>query len=71
MFNDDSSKNSYVEIAINVLSEALQKLHEHDYSSAQVMVAVARQILEDLQLDFDQHFQVEEKLKQILNQSLK
>ena len=71
MFNDDSSKNSYVEIAINVLSEALQKLHEHDYSSAQVMVAVARQILEDLQLDFDQHFQVEEKLKRILNQSLK
>ncbi|PZV14070.1 MAG: hypothetical protein DCF22_09575 [Leptolyngbya sp.] len=71
MFNNDSSKISYVEIAINVLSEALQKLYEHDYPSAQVMVAVARQVLEDVQLDFDQHSQVEEKLKQLLNQSLK
>jgi predicted component of type VI protein secretion system len=34
------------------------------------MVAIARQVLEDLQLDFDQHSQVEEKLKQLLNQPL-
>jgi hypothetical protein len=70
MSKDDLSKISYVEIAINVLGDALQKLQEHDYTSARVMTAVARQVLEDLQLDFDQHFQVEEKLKQLLNQSL-
>lgn len=71
MSNDDLSKISYVEIAINVLSGALQKLHEHEYASAQVMVSVARQVLEDLQLDFDQHSQIEEKLQKLLNQSLK
>ncbi|UBF30013.1 hypothetical protein K9N68_38080 (plasmid) [Kovacikia minuta CCNUW1] len=66
MFSDDSSKISRIEIATNVLNQALQQLHEHDYASAQVMVAVARQVLEDLQLDFDHHSQVEAMLKQFL-----
>lgn len=71
MFSDDLSKVSRVEVATNVLNQALTKLYEHDYTSAQVMVAVARQVLEDLQLDFDHHFQVEERLKQLLKQSSK
>jgi flagellin-specific chaperone FliS len=54
MFNDDS-KISRVEVAIDVLNQAKQQLQEHDYPSAQVMVALARQILEDLQLNFDLH----------------
>lgn len=68
MFNDDS-KISRVEVATHVLNRALQHLREHDYTSAQVMVALARQVLEDLQLDLDLHFQSEEMLKQLLNQS--
>lgn len=71
MFSDDSSKIYRVEVSINVLSQALQKLHGYDYTSAQVMVALARQVLEDLQLDFDIHFQVEEMLERLLKQSLK
>jgi len=70
MFND-GSKISRVEVTINVLNQALQQLHEHDYASAQVMVALARQVLEDLQLDFDLHFQSEEMLRQLFNRSLK
>lgn len=70
MFNDDLSKISRIEVTIDVLSQALCRLHEHDYPSAQVMVAIARQALEDVQLDFDLHFQAEEMLEQILNQSL-
>lgn len=66
MFSDDLSKVSRVEIAVNVLNRAIQQLREHDYASAQVMVALARQALEDLQLDFDRHFQVEGLLKQSL-----
>lgn len=69
MFSNDSSKISRVEVATNVLNRALQQLHEHDYASAQVMVALARQVLEDLQLDFDLHFQSEEMLKQLFNHS--
>lgn len=69
MFSDDSSKISRIEIATNVLSQALEKLHEHDYVSAQVMVAVASQVLEELQLDFDHHFQIEARLKQLLKSS--
>lgn len=71
MFSDDSSKTARVEVATNVLNQALCKLHEHDYASAQVMVAVARQMLEDLQLDFDRHFQTEARLKQLLKPSFK
>ncbi|QZZ19804.1 hypothetical protein J5X98_21365 [Leptothermofonsia sichuanensis E412] len=71
MFSDDLSKVSRVEVATHVLNQALEKLYEHDYTSAQVMVAVARQVLEDLQLDFDHHFQVEARLKQLLKQSSK
>lgn len=66
MFSDDLSKTSRVEIAINILNQSLQQLREHDYASAQVMVALARQSLEDLQLDFDHHFQIEKLLKQSL-----
>ncbi|PSB21976.1 hypothetical protein C7B65_00745 [Phormidesmis priestleyi ULC007] len=69
MFSDDLSKVSRVEVATHVLSEALQKLHEHDYASAQVMVAIARQALEDLQLDLDRHFQIEGMLQKLLKQS--
>lgn len=71
MISDESSKTSYIEVSINVLSQALSYLHEHDYASAQVMVAVARQMLEDVQLEFDSHFQVEEMLKQLLNSTFK
>ncbi len=71
MICDDPSKISYVEVSINVLNQALSYLYEHDYASAQVMVAVARQMLEDVQLEFDSHLKVEEMLKQILDSTLK
>lgn len=71
MFKDDSSKAERVEVAIHVLTQALQELRKHDYASAEVMVAVSRQIIEDLQLDFEQHFQVQEMLKQLLKRSIR
>jgi len=70
MFSDDSSKIDRVEAAIAALNKALQKLHEHDYISAQITVAFARQVLEELQLDFDLHFQAEELLEQFLQSPL-
>lgn len=70
MFSDDSSKISRVEIATNVLNQALDKLYEHDYSAAQVMVAVAKQVLDELQEDFERHFQIEVRLKQLLKPTL-
>lgn len=66
MFTDNLSKIGKIEIAINVLNNALEQLNEHDLNSAQVMVAVARQMLEDLQIDFDSHCKIEDMLKQIL-----
>jgi len=59
-----------VEVAINVLNQAMQFLKEHDYTSAQVLVSLSRQILED-SLDFDRHLQVEATLKLLLKLSLK
>ena len=71
MFSNDLSMISRVEVALNALDLTSQQLSEHDYTSAQVMVALARQVLEELQLDFDRHFQIERTLKQLLKQSLK
>ena len=71
MFSKDFSKVECVEITINVLVQALQQLHEHDYVSAQVMLAIAMQTLEDLQLDFERHLQVEGRLNLLLKQSLR
>ncbi len=63
---DTLSKVESVKVAINVLNQALKQLNEYDYSSAQVMVAIARQTLDELQLDFGSHFRVEGMLQQIL-----
>ena len=51
---DESSKISDVEV-INVLRQALQSLTRHRFQ-------------ENLQLDFDHYFQIEEQLKQVLTQ---
>lgn len=71
MISNDSSKAKQIEVAVSILNQALNKLHEHDYVSAQVMTAVARQMLDDLHQEFEHHFLIQEKLKQILNQPSK
>jgi histidinol dehydrogenase len=69
MSNDDYSLISEVEVVINVLTQAKQFLNEHDYASAQVLVSLSRQVLEDLQPDFERHLQIEATLKQLLTRS--
>lgn len=64
--SDESSKLIFVKFAINVLKQAQQDLYDDNYESAHVMVLVAKQVLEDLQTDFDCHFKTEKLLKQIL-----
>ncbi|MDX2228262.1 MAG: hypothetical protein NW220_01400 [Leptolyngbyaceae cyanobacterium bins.349] len=69
MVNNESPKVSSVEFAINILKQAQQNLYDYDYNSAQVMIIIANQVLEDLRIDFDHHFKTEEMLKQLLSQS--
>jgi hypothetical protein len=71
MVSNESSKTKQVEVAIGILNQALNKLLEHDYVSAQVMTAVARQMLDDLNQEFEHHFLVQERLKRILNRPSK
>lgn len=66
MFSGDLSKVGYVEAAINILIQALERLDEYDYASAQSMIAIAKNMLDELQLDLDRHFEVEEMLKHVL-----
>jgi pyruvate formate-lyase activating enzyme-like uncharacterized protein len=66
MLGDNSSRVERVELAINMLSQALNRLHQHDYATAQVQVAMACQVLEEVQLDFDLHWQVKSMLEQLL-----
>ena len=63
----NGSKLNDVETSINVLNQAVQLLKEHDYAAAQTMIAVARQMLEDIQIEFDHHLKVEAALRTLLN----
>lgn len=69
MFGDDLSKAERVELTIGILNQALEKLHKYDYSSAQARISFARQVLEEVQLDFDLHFQAEELFEELFNRS--
>jgi hypothetical protein len=71
MFNGNLFKLNWIKATINGLNQALQHLYEHNYTSAQIRVALAQPMLEELQLDFNLHFQAEEMLEQLLKQSLK
>lgn len=70
MPGDESIQIKTIEASIQVLNQAIQKLSNHDYASAQVMVGVSKQLLEDVQLEFASHLKVAKTLKQILKQSL-
>jgi len=65
IFADDSSPIDRVQSAIAALGQALQRLYEHDDVSAQIDVVSVRQVLEELQLDFDLHFQAAERLERL------
>lgn len=69
MFDAGTSKVQCIETATHVLNQALQHLYAHDYAAAQVMVAIARQMLEDVQQAFDDHLAIEGMLKQMLNRA--
>lgn len=71
MFSKDLSQASRVEVALTALSQARQHLDEHNYASAYFTVGIAKQTLEELQLDFDRRFQAERTFKQLLKQSPK
>lgn len=66
MLGDNISKTDRLERAISVLNQALQKLQDHDYTAAQSQVAFARQVLEEVQLDFDLQLQATIMLDQLL-----
>jgi hypothetical protein len=67
IYNTDSSKVQLLETASHVISQALDYLHDNNHDCAQVMVAIARQMLEDAQEDFNNHLAIERMLRQMLN----
>lgn len=66
MLADDSSRVERVELAIDVLNQALNKLRQHEDAVAQIQVALACQILEEVQIAFDLHWQAKLMLEQLL-----
>ena len=64
--DEESSKITRLEIVLDILNQVAQKIRTHDYASAQVMVGVTLQVLEDLQLDLELHSQVERQLRKML-----
>lgn len=60
---NDSSKAIVVQQSISILNQAVNKLQENDYVSAQVMVGVAKHLLDEVQTDLDHYLTIQRLLK--------
>ncbi|HEY9300175.1 MAG TPA: hypothetical protein VIQ31_28185 [Phormidium sp.] len=60
---NDSSKALVVQQTISILNQAVNKLQENDYVSAQVMVGVAKQLLNEVQTDLEDYLTIQKMLK--------
>lgn len=65
----ESPKILLTKEAIQILSQAMHKIDENDLFSAQVMVGVALQYLENLQVDITTHLSLEKRLRDTLKSS--
>lgn len=63
---NDSSKTIEVQQTIHILNQAVNKLQENDYVSAQVMIGVAKQLLNEVQTDLEQYLTIQKILKDAL-----
>ncbi|OKH36834.1 hypothetical protein NIES2119_15550 [[Phormidium ambiguum] IAM M-71] len=60
---NDSSKAIVVQQSISILNQAVNKLQENDYVSAQVMIGVAKHLLDEVQIDLDHYLTIQRLLK--------
>jgi len=60
---NDSSKAMVVQQSISILNQAVNKLQENDYVSAQVMIGVAKHLLDEVQTDLDHYLTIQRLLK--------
>ncbi|MBL1176065.1 hypothetical protein [Pantanalinema sp. GBBB05] len=68
MTRDDSPRTASVKHTVSILNQVADKLHDNDPVSAQVMVGVAIQILENLKTDLESHLATEKMLRQLMSQ---
>lgn len=60
---NDSSQGFVVQQSITILNQAVNKLQENDYVSAQVMIGVAKHLLDEVQTDLDHYLTIQRLLK--------
>jgi hypothetical protein len=64
---DDSPRTASVKHTVSILNQVAQKLDDNDPVSAQVMVGVAIQILENLKVDLESHLDTERMLRKLIS----
>ncbi len=65
---NDSPQITSVQRTVSILNQVIEKLDENDTASAQVMVGVAIHLLENLNVDLNQHLIVQHTLRELLRQ---
>ncbi|HEY9753066.1 MAG TPA: hypothetical protein V6C46_08940 [Coleofasciculaceae cyanobacterium] len=68
MLESNTQKSKSIQYSIEILQQALEKLENHDYVSAQVMVGIAHHILDDVQLDLNCFLVLKLQLNELLKQ---
>lgn len=67
--SEDSPKSLLVREVVNILNQTIDKIDDNDLFSAEIMVGVALQYLENLQTDLNQHLSLEKMLREMVNPS--
>ncbi len=67
MMEHDSQRAASIQHSISVLQQTLDKLENHDYETAQIMIGVVVQILSEVQSDLNQQLSLEQKLRKLIN----
>lgn len=67
MSQDTSSKAFLSQQVAAIVNQVTQKLQENDYAAAQIMVNIALDLLDSLQLDIEYHLCVEQMVRDALN----
>jgi len=67
---DESPQVISIKETMHLLNQVVQKLDENDYFSAQIMLGVSVHLLKNVQIEIEQHVQIERMLRKTLNNSI-
>ncbi|WP_088889626.1 hypothetical protein [Leptolyngbya ohadii] len=64
--NCNAHKAAAIQQSVSILQQTLEKLDNHDYEVALVMLGVSIQMLSEVQMGLEHHLKLEHKLRELM-----